>query len=256
MSSQQEELVEMIIQSLEKLDKNDPKTDKLASYLYVADKRLSDYLAELRVFLKCEQPSQDQRIQCGYILEQIVYLCFRGLKGATSFKSFQSAGPQYDLLISGDDQKWKTISELFYLPFEKRNILVEAKAKQSKLTDKDFARLCSIMDVNLSTTGLGIFFTFKGATGFPDRSSSTRQRKIGDCRLRQALFHAKTGKYIIVFDQDDIFELASNGSLIKLIVRKIRDLQELSGLPPISTEEWIEIDLPEHLRILEYRSKE
>ena len=63
MSSQQEELVEMIIQSLEKLDKNDPETDKLASYLYVADKRLSDYLAELRVFLKCEQPSQDQRIQ-------------------------------------------------------------------------------------------------------------------------------------------------------------------------------------------------
>jgi hypothetical protein len=55
-------------------------------------------------------------------------------------------------------------------------ILVEAKAKQSKLTDKDFARLCSIMDVNLSTTGITEFYFFKGATGFPDRSSSTEQR--------------------------------------------------------------------------------
>lgn len=247
----QEELVETILQSLKQLDRDHPASDGLLSYLYVADVRLSEYLDKLKSFLKLERPSHSQRTDCGKTLEQIADLAFQGLQGVTRFKSFQSAGAQYDLLISGDNEKWLVICDRFYLSFDKRDIIIEAKAKESKVADQDFARLCSIMDLNLTNTGLGIFFTLEGATGFPDRTASKRQRKISDCRLRQALFRAKTGKYIIVFDKEDIFELNSNGSLMKLIIRKIRDLEELSGIHHSPAEEWIENkDLPEHLKIL------
>jgi len=131
---------------------------------------------------------------------------------------------------------------------ESRDIVIEAKAKESKIQDKDFARLCNIMELNLSGSGLGVFFTLNGATGFP-KDSSQRQRSLRDAKLRQVLFNAKTGKMIIVFDKEDILSLAKNGCLINLITRKIRDLSENTGLPlvPITLEE---VDLPEHLKAL------
>ncbi|MEA5503235.1 hypothetical protein VB735_08965 [Halotia wernerae UHCC 0503] len=55
---------------------------------------------------------------------------------------------------------------------------------------------------------------------------------------------------IVVLDKDDIFELGKNGSLIQTLVRKIRDLDELSGLPTPSAEQREEIDLPDHLKHL------
>jgi DNA integrity scanning protein DisA with diadenylate cyclase activity len=85
--------------------------------------------------------------------------------------------------------------------------------------------------------------------GFP-QSGDTRQRAISDCRLRQVIFHAKTQKRIVVLDKNDIFELGKNGSLIQILVRKIRDLDELSGLTTPSVEQTEEIDLPDHLNQL------
>ncbi|NET61013.1 MAG: hypothetical protein F6K47_34255 [Symploca sp. SIO2E6] len=235
--------------ALELLNNNDPALDKFASYLYVADTRLSEHLDQLRE-IKLQNPTQSERIRGGELLEQIAFLVFQGLKGATSFKSFQSPGPQYDLLVSGDQLEWLCVCKLLYLKENQRGIVVEAKAIKKALPDKQFARLCSIMELNLSSTvGLGVFFTLNGASGFP-KNESSRQRSIRDCRLRQILFHAKTQKFIVVLDKNDIFELGKNGSFIQLLSRKIRDLCELSGLPTTSICEPKEIDLPNHLKPL------
>ena len=244
----QEELVDNIINSLNQLDRNDPATDKLASYCYIPHKKLPEYLEKFKQHLEISKPTQKQLQERGKLLEQIVYLVFCGLKGATSFKSFQSAGPQYDLLVSGNSEKWITVCKILYLEDNIRDIMIEAKAKQSKLPDKDFARLCNIMDLYLTNSGLGIFFTLEGATGFPESNSTTRQKKIGDCRLRQVLYHAKTNKYVIVLDKEDLFILDKNGSLISLLTRKIRDICEMSGLSTVPVEQLKEVDLPQHLK--------
>ena len=107
----QEEFVNAILSNLEKLDRNDPATDKLASYCYTADKRLPNYLEKFANNLNIKNPSQSQLKKRGNLLEQIVYLVFQGLNGATSFKSFQSAGSQYDLLVTGDNQQWMTVQK-------------------------------------------------------------------------------------------------------------------------------------------------
>ncbi|RCJ42275.1 hypothetical protein A6770_08690 [Nostoc minutum NIES-26] len=246
----QKELVQSVIDALVLLNRDDPESDKLASYLYNADPRLSEYLEKLKQFTQLKNPTLSESKKAGELLEQIVCLVFRGLQGATSFKSFQSAGPQYDFIVSGDQLAWLHVCNLLYLKENQRSIVVEAKATQSPLPDKQFARLCSIMELNLSSTvGLGVFFTLNGATGFPQQSDS-RQRAIRDCRLRQVIFHAKTQKIIVVLDKDDIFEFSKNGSLIQILVRKIRDLEELSGLPTPSVEQREEVDLPDHLKQL------
>lgn len=232
---------------MEQLDPNSKGTEKLASYLYIVHPKLQEYLEKLEQDLQIANPNLQER---GKLLEKIVFLVFKGLKGVTRFKSFQSASSQYDLLVSGDGEKWMTVCKILYLEFDKRDIVIEAKAKQSKVTDQDFARLCNIMELNLTNSSLGIFFTLEGATGFPKENDS-RQRSIRDCRLRQALFHAKTGKYVIVLDKNDIFSLGENGTFIRLLTRKIRDLQELSGIPIVPVESWQEIDLPQHLKELE-----
>ncbi|MGJ5628229.1 hypothetical protein [Nostoc sp. CALU 1950] len=247
----QEELVQSALDTLALLNRDDPASDKLASFLYtVKDSRLSKYLEQLKDFTQLKNPTLPQSKQAGELLEQIVCLVFRGLQGATSFKSFQSAGPQYDFLVSGDQTAWLYVCNQLYLKENQRGIVIEAKATKERLPDKQFARLCSILDLNLSSTvGLGIFFTLNGAAGFP-QSGDTRQRAISDCRLRQVIFHAKTQKRIVVLDKNDIFELGKNGSLIQILVRKIRDLDELSGLPTTSVEQTQEIDLPDHLKHL------
>ncbi|WP_235006817.1 hypothetical protein [Calothrix rhizosoleniae] len=55
---------------------------------------------------------------------------------------------------------------------------------------------------------------------------------------------------IVVLDKDDISGLTNNGTLIQILTRKIKDLFELSGLPTTPAEQFQEIDLPEHLKIL------
>jgi hypothetical protein len=245
----QKELVQQILESLEQLDANDEAVGSLASYLYIVDKKLPEYLDHLREFTQSERITPVNRQKGGKLLEQIAYLVFRGLRGFESIKSFQSAGPQYDLVINGDDSAWLTVCKILYLKTEARSIVIEAKATQATLPDKQFSRLCHIMNLSLQSSGLGIFFTLNGATGFP-RGTTSRQRKISDSRLCQVLFYAKTGKSIIVLDKDDILGLGENGSLIRMITRKIRDISELSGLPTTSPGQPIATDLPHHLKQL------
>ncbi|WP_217901469.1 hypothetical protein [Pseudanabaena sp. SR411] len=128
--------------------------------------------------------------------------------------------------------------------FNQRDIVLESKAIKSSLSDSQFARMCSIMTFSLTHAGLGIFFTLNGASSFPKRNQA-RQQTIGNARLRQVVFHASTKKVIIVLDKDDIFTLNQSGSLITLLIRKTRDLHELSGVPNAPVEEFVEADLPE-----------
>jgi hypothetical protein len=245
----QEEIIESVIQALESINIEDPASDGLASYLYVVKPELLALLNIFQQILDIQKPSPSQLQERGRVLEKIVYWIFRSLKGCTTFKNFQSAGPQYDLFVTGDNQHWQNVIKFFYLDFNKRDIIIEAKAKNERLPDKDFARLCSIMECNLTNAGLGIFFTLRGATGFPENSKK-RQRCLQDCRLRQVIFYARTGKCIVVLDKDDIFSLGENGTFIKLLSRKVRDARELSGLPTVPIEEVVEIDLPDYLKVV------
>lgn len=253
MPSSDDEIVEDAIKAWERVKNSSSgiRSNKLASYLYKADDKLCEYLDKFKIFTELKKPTLKQRQQAGKLLEQVVLLVFNGLQGVQRTKSFQSAGPQYDLLISGNDHAWKMVCETLYLDWNKRNIVIEAKATKATLPHKQFARLCSIMEHHLRDAGLGIFVTLNGATGFPKRNSKERQKKVSDCRLLQIIFHARTNKIIIVLDKEDLFELSRNGTLIELLIRKISDLSELSGLPTASVENWQEdVDLPPHLKIL------
>ena len=111
----QKELVEQAIEALENIDPNDPASADLATYLYIADRRLSDYIDQLKEFTQLENPTLSESKKGGELLEQIAFLVFQGLEGATGLKSFQSAGPQYDLLVSGDQLAWLYVCKLLYL---------------------------------------------------------------------------------------------------------------------------------------------
>lgn len=241
--------------ALDNSDIVDEAANPLFSYLYTPPPNLNIYLDKLQDAISVSNLKSrpaNYHNQIGQLLEQIACLCFQGLSGVTSLKSFQSPGPQYDLLITGDKLQWMSLCKLLYMGDEARDILVEVKATESKVTDNIFSRLCSLLDLNLfNTTKLGVFFTLNGATGFPVEEDTSRQRKISDSRLRQLLFLVGKGKYVIVLDKNDIKQLDQAGALIKIIISKIRDIEHLSGVyisPDIESP--IEIDLPNHLQDL------
>jgi len=228
--------------------KDEISRNSIASYLYVPDTRISGHLQELKDYILIKSPTDTQRKNAGNLLEKIVALTFCGLRGLTSIKSFCSASCQYDLLVSGDTEEWEPLYRLLYMKDNQRDIVIEAKCTKAKVNDQQFARLCSLMEVNLfTTTGLGIFFTLNGATGFPKRGQTERQQKLSDARLRQALFHARTGKTVVVLDAQDIFELDKPASLIQILTRKIRDVEHLSGLVTEPCSDIFTPDLSSHL---------
>ena len=241
-----------LLQALKELPKEDINSrNQIASYLYEPDSRLSEYIEKLKNYINLINPTKKERQDAGYLLEQIVVIVFRGLRGLSRIKSFRSVGAQYDLLISGDNEDWLCLCNLLFMKDNQRGILIEAKCTQEKVSHSQFARLCSLMEINLfSTTGLGIFFTLNGATGFPKKGQESRQKALSEARSMQALFHARTGKAIVVLDQDDIFTLDKPGSLLQILISKIHDLEDLSGLAIEPCESPVEVDLPAHLKEL------
>jgi hypothetical protein len=246
----QREIVDSLVEAIQLFDPNSPEADDLAPYLYTADSRISKFIEELTELTSQSPLSRNQRQAAGRLMEQIALLAFKGLESATDFKSYQSAGPQHDLLVTGDTMKWIVFCRYLHLDPEHRGILVEAKAVKEKLGDKQFARLCAIIDHNFpAIVGLGVFFTLEGASGFPVRGK--RQRGIRDCRLRQVLYYARSNKPVVVLDKGDLLGLGANGSLPRIMARKIRDVSELSGLSTLPGE--IAVDttlLPKHLKEL------
>jgi hypothetical protein len=189
----------------------------------------------------------------GQLMEEIACLAFLCLKGLGSIKSFQSHSKQLDLVVSGNSLNWLMATQILKLPSKQRTIIVEAKNEDNRLADQDFSRLCSILaDKFREQAALGVFFTRRGASGFPSRSDDgskpQRKRKLEYSRATQVLFHARTGKYVVVLDSCDIFRLKQPGALLRILEAKILDVEECSGLPLKYNGPWEMVaDLPSHL---------
>jgi hypothetical protein len=230
----------------------------LAIYLYDPDERLNYYLKKLKEYAQISNLPQKNRPNnfntlAGNLLEQISYLCFSSLRGVSSIKSLQSPGPQYDLLVSGNDTFWKCLCDQLYIEYTKRDFIIECKATKNKVGDQQFSRMCSLLQLNkFDTSQLGIFFTLQGASGFPEENQK-RLRSLRDAKLRQVMFNISTSKRIIVLDKNDLLSLGNPGSLVKIMVSKIQDIMECSGKYTRANEllnNPIEKDLPKHLKHL------
>jgi len=219
---------------------------------YTPNKPLvQELIDEINCFYRKNRPSQKDRRDAGYKLEELALAVFHGLSGWFSIKSFQSSTAQYDLLMSGEGPEWEDILQLLTIDPRKYavSIVVEAKATKARVDDAQFARLCSLMQNNLKKRSvLGIFFTLNGASGFPIDDTKA-VKSIGYSRLRQLLFYAETNKPIVVLDIHDIQQLTENGSLLRILSRKIMEIEEQTGLPTCK-EKIKEVLLPENLEKL------
>jgi hypothetical protein len=234
------QLADMLSQIFDKWD--------WASLIFEPDEglihRISDY-NEWRKNGSGEDPGQ--------LMEELAYLAFRRLQGHNRIRSYQSFSSQHDLVISGTDPKWALLMRKLHLPSDKGTIVVEAKNLKAQVTDDQFSRLCSTIENKFDgQCHLGVVFSRMGATGFPKRSSSTdarskRTRSLRDAHATQVIFHAKTGKYVVVLDDHDIQLLTQPGALSRILEAKIGDVEEACGLPLSFNDDWVETDLPPHL---------
>lgn len=173
--------------------------------------RLNDYI------LWCEKKRKEDG---GELMEEIAALAFRCLKGWEEIESYQSYSAQHDLVVSGSKLSWFCLMKFLHLPESGRTIVVEAKNLSRKVEDNQFSRLCGTIQNKFSKScHLGIFFTRLGATGF------TSIRSLRDSRATQILFHALTGKFVVVLDHQDLLRLKENGGLLKVLEEKIRDVE-------------------------------
>lgn len=204
--------------------------------------RLSDYF-EWQVGKRKEDP--------GTLMEEIAILLFKSIKGAGSFRSFQSYAPQHDLIIDGASLAWQTLMVYLHLPRDGRSIVVEAKNQDEKINDQQFSRLCYIVQNKFTDTAdLGVFVSRTMASGFPggELKDDSRERTLRDARATQALFHSKTGKYVVILDHRDLKLLFDGMPLPKMLETKIREVEAASGIDITFSEDWKQVDLPPHLK--------
>jgi hypothetical protein len=239
------ELVLGFLAALDQLELKEEDRLIIAPALYTPQPELVSVINQLDAYLQLKNPTPEQQQQAGVYMEQIVLFAFKGLQGYDRLLSYTSPTAQHDLLITGKEHLWLILCKFMRIDSSRRGILVEAKATGGKVNDPQFARLCSIIHFDFNhLIALGAFFTVEGATGFPDRAK--RQQKLGDARLRQVIFHAKTTIPIVVFDWDDIKKLVEPGALPTLLERKIADIETLTGLDPCA-DKLKHVDLPKHL---------
>jgi len=216
-------------------------------YLYDPDETLLARIADYNKWLETQEGEDP-----GKLMEEIACLAFRCLKGWDSMKSFQSYAPQHDLVVSGSSAKWDMLIEYLHLPQRGRTILVEAKNVVDPVSDSQFSRLCAIIHAKYRETAhLGVFFTRNGASGFPTgqnaENTGVRQRSLRDARATQVIFHALSGKFVVVLEDEDLQQLVGKGTLPKILEAKIRDVEDASGLSLEFDEDGTETDLPSHL---------
>jgi hypothetical protein len=182
----------------------------------------------------------------GNLLEEIAYLLFQCFVGVGNTRSFQSYAPQHDLVVDGDSNAWIVLMQYLHLPSSGRSIIVECKNQEGQISDQQFSRLCSILQNKFEDTAhLGVFISRTPATGFPKRGST--QRALRDSRATQTLFHAKTRKYVVVVDHEDLVNINKGISFAKILESKIREVEASTGINLEFNEEWKEILLPPHL---------
>jgi hypothetical protein len=242
MSIDQDQLAEQIYSLLDQFEPDSAtETAKLCSYLYVPSPRLPALIEELEM-----TPSTSAtRIQRGRLMEQVAAALFTGLRGWTQIRSYQSAAPQYDLILSGDGARWSTFIKTIFGQVERRALLVEAKATKDKLTEAQMSRVCALVATHLRTVGLVAFVTISGATGFGAKAG--RSRSVSDCRLRQLVFYAGTSVPVLVFDLNDLKRIAAGENFIRLLVSRITELAELAGVADGTEAEPEEVEVPPHI---------
>ena len=231
----------------------DPDKALLLPLLYTPDSRLRSRVKQMDRLLRRKAagkltPSETQ--QLGYLLEEVALLVFQGLAGITSLKSYQSAGPQHDLVVAGNDSLWLCICEMLHIA-KFSGILVEAKATKGKVGDKEFQRVGSIVTHHLGkTVGLGVFLSIKGATGFPSRGEKEKKLSRRAGRVTQIIVYQSAKKPIVVLDWEDIQELDKAGALITTLERKVREIEEMTGAPTALPSKPIDVMLPDRLKCL------
>ena len=84
------------------------------------------------------------------------------------------------------------------------------------------------------------------ATGFP--KGNQKARTLRDSRATQTLFQAKTGKYVVVIDHNDLVKIRNGVNFVKILESKIRDVEASAGIALEFNEKWEEETLlPAHL---------
>lgn len=203
------------------------------------DRRLDEY------FDWCDG-KRDER--AGELLEEIGFLLFKTIVGVGNIRSFQSYAPQHDLVVEGVSHNWRLLMQYLHLPESGRTIVVECKNQTNKVTDQQFSRLCGILQNKFADTAhLGVFISRTPATGFA-HAENISSRSLRDARATQALFHAKTGKYVIVVDHRNLEQIKQGMPFVRILEAKIREVEASSGLDLTFTENWKEVLLPKHLR--------
>ena len=184
----------------------------------------------------------------GQLMEEISYLAFRRLRDFSSIQSYQSYSVQHDLVVSGAGGLWLILLFRLGLPLSHRTIVAEAKNLDEKVDDAQFSRLCFTLQNKFdSQCCLGVIVSRLGATGFPDLDNPGSKRLLRDAYATQVLFHAKTGKYVVVLDDSDIQRLTEVGGLAKVLGAKIRAVEEAGHLPVPEDGSWQQVSLPAHL---------
>jgi len=195
-----EETEQLFVDAITALDELDDKarTELLESSGWIhlivrsspmLDKRLDEY------FEWCAGSRDDEN--AGELLEEIAYLLFQSLVGVGNIRSFQSYAPQHDLVVDGESKNWALLMQYLHLPKSGRSVVVECKNQDNSIDDQQFSRLCSLLQNKFQDLShLGVFISRTPAAGFPKKEK--RERSLRDARATQALFHAKTGKYVVV----------------------------------------------------------
>ncbi|MEL6183669.1 MAG: hypothetical protein AAFU79_03525 [Myxococcota bacterium] len=216
--------------------------DALAAHMYSPNLAGRHYLAELRALLATPKAkrAKNYSTMVGNALEQVALTACFGLAGYRTLQSFQSAGPQYDLLIDGDTALWEGLISFVHSRQRRGSrILIECKARlDSPVSDSEVSRLADLMSLNITSAGLGVFFCPAGITGRKGRS-------LSDGSLRQHLVLAKRNTPIIVIDNDDLDNIFQVGGFPTLLRRKIQELEEHFASSPVG--ELRKVDLPRHL---------
>lgn len=238
-----EETLSEVIEGV-KLIRESGSSDDLDAQLYVPDTRLKGILGQLFEYVSKGKSTTAEQREAGNLLEQLAYLAFAGLTGYERIESFNSAGPQFDLLATGSSSAWMFLCASLHVDDSKRGMLVECKARTSKVDDQDFGRFCALMRGQEQSVGLGVFLTLKGATGFP--TPGRAEKKIYASRLRQVLFFARYRTPVVVLDWADCQELVKAGALVRILRSRIENVEKLPcevGASPLAA-----IPLPKHLQ--------
>jgi hypothetical protein len=219
-----------------------------AGYFYVPSDELKQKIDQ---YLQAFGANQKSDI----LLEQVAFLTFLSLKAPIEIESYQSYAPQLDLVVSGVAAPlnlWRFFMEFIGLQANSV-IVVEAKSHSKPVSDAQFSRFCGILHNQFSVLcRLGIFFSYHGATGFPDRNAIKRQIPLRYSRATQLMYHARTEKFVVVFDQHDLVKLKDSGSLLYLLRGKILEIEKATGFlaADIRIKPPSELSLPPHLQSL------